>query len=58
MSDMCQWLREDISIPPGSSGGRAEYRKILASSLFFRFYLAVADQHCEYVSNLVGTIKV
>ncbi|XP_064600822.1 xanthine dehydrogenase/oxidase-like [Liolophura sinensis] len=54
VSDMCQWLREDISLSPGSSGGMTEYRQILASSLFFRFYLTVADQHCRYVGKQSG----
>lgn len=44
VDDACQMLAEDLSLPPGTPGGQVEYRRSLASSFFFKFYLNVTLQ--------------
>lgn len=42
VTDACQLLAEDLPLPPGTPGGQVEYRRSLASSFFFKFYLNVS----------------
>lgn len=44
MNDACQLLAEDLALAPGTPGGQIEYRRSLASSFFFKFYLNVSLQ--------------
>ena len=44
MNDACQLLAEDLPLTPGTPGGQIEYRRSLASSFFFKFYLNVSLQ--------------
>ena len=44
MNDACQLLAEDLPLAPGTPGGQIEYRRSLASSFFFKFYLNVSLQ--------------
>jgi len=37
-------LAEDLPLAPGTPGGQVEYRRSLASSFFFKFYLNVSLQ--------------
>jgi xanthine dehydrogenase/oxidase len=32
-------VKEDVAVPPGAPGGRAEYRNSLAASFLFKFYV-------------------
>ncbi|XP_012380785.3 aldehyde oxidase 4-like [Dasypus novemcinctus] len=41
LSDACQWVLDEVYIPPGAEGGMVEYRRTLIISLLFRFYLKV-----------------
>ena len=41
VSDVCQWLGEDLPLPPGVPGGMESYRRTLTTSFFFKFYLSV-----------------
>ncbi|XP_078350679.1 xanthine dehydrogenase/oxidase-like [Oculina patagonica] len=43
VQDACQLLAEDLPLAPGSPGGQVEYRRSLASSFFFKFYLNVSQ---------------
>ncbi|CAJ1087680.1 aldehyde oxidase 5 isoform X2 [Xyrichtys novacula] len=42
LDDACRFLKEDLDVPSSIHGGRAEYRKTLAISFFFKFYMQVA----------------
>lgn len=53
VQEACQLLAEDLPLKPGSPGGQVEYRKSLAASFFFKFYLNVSQQ---LRSNEVGNI--
>lgn len=44
VQEACQLLAEDLPLAPGAPGGQVEYRRSLASSLFFKFYLNVTLQ--------------
>ena len=44
MNEACQLLAEDLPLAPGTPGGQIEYRRSLASSFFFKFYLNVSLQ--------------
>ena len=44
VNDACQLLAEDLPLAPGTPGGQIEYRRSLASSFFFKFYLNVSLQ--------------
>ncbi|CAL1534993.1 unnamed protein product [Lymnaea stagnalis] len=39
-------LPSDLPLSPGAPGGSVEYRRTLAASFFFKFYLAVKQQAC------------
>ncbi|XP_060224379.1 aldehyde oxidase 4 isoform X2 [Meriones unguiculatus] len=41
LNDLCQWVLEEIRIPPAAKGGMVEYRRTLIISLLFKFYLKV-----------------
>ncbi|KAL1770760.1 aldehyde oxidase 4 [Sigmodon hispidus] len=41
LSDACQWVLEEIQIPPAAEGGMVEYRRTLIISMLFKFYLKV-----------------
>ncbi|XP_078351392.1 xanthine dehydrogenase/oxidase-like [Oculina patagonica] len=47
VQDACQLLAEDLPLAPGAPGGQVEYRRSLASSFFFKFYLNVS----QWLSN-------
>ena len=53
VQDACQLLAEDLPLKPGSPGGQVEYRRSLAASFFFKFYLNVSQR---LRSNEVGNI--
>jgi len=40
----CQLLAEDLTLKPGAPGGQVEYRRSLATSFFFKFYLNVSQR--------------
>ena len=40
----CQLLGDDLPLAPGAPNGQVEYRRSLASSLFFKFFLKVSQQ--------------
>jgi len=44
LQDACQLLSEDMPLASGAPGGQVEYRRSLASSFFFRFYLKISQQ--------------
>ena len=44
VQEACQLLAEDLPLAPGAPGGQVEYRRSLASSFFFKFYLNVTLQ--------------
>ncbi|XP_051284247.1 aldehyde oxidase 5 isoform X1 [Dicentrarchus labrax] len=63
LSEGCRLLKEDVDVSPSIHGGRAEFRKTLAISFFFKFYMQVvlemrergvsdADFPLEYLSAL------
>ncbi|XP_071320850.1 aldehyde oxidase 5 isoform X2 [Trachinotus anak] len=63
LSEACCLLKEDVDVPSSIHGGRAEYRKSLAISFFFKFYMQVVlemrergvsdiDLPLEYLSAL------
>lgn len=39
-----EWLFEDMPLPFSAPGGMIEFRKALAASFFFKFYLLVTSQ--------------
>ncbi|XP_076722928.2 aldehyde oxidase 4 isoform X2 [Callospermophilus lateralis] len=41
LSDACQWVLDEIHIPPAAEAGMVEYRRTLIISLLFKFYLKV-----------------
>lgn len=49
----CQLLAEDLPLKPGAPGGQVEYRRSLATSFFFKFYLNVSQR---LSNNEVGNI--
>jgi len=52
-------LAEDLPLPPGAPGGMIEYRRTLASSFLFKFFLAVAAEVCPTkpdVRELTGAL--
>ena len=63
MNDACQLLAEDLPLAPGTPGGQIEYRRSLASSFFFKFYLNVSLQlrnqevRCHNRKDLEGISK-
>ena len=44
VQEACQLLAGDLPLAPGAPGGQVEYRRSLASSFFFKFYLNVSQQ--------------
>ncbi|KAK3736913.1 hypothetical protein RRG08_000655 [Elysia crispata] len=46
MSKMCDLLPSDLTLTPGSPGGAVEYRRALALSFFFKFFLRI-KQACD-----------
>ncbi|AWO95989.1 Aldehyde oxidase alpha [Scophthalmus maximus] len=63
LTDACRFIKEDVDVSLSIHGGRAEYRKTLAISFFFKFYMQVAlemrergvsdvDLPLEYLSAL------
>ncbi|RUS88161.1 hypothetical protein EGW08_004058, partial [Elysia chlorotica] len=46
MSKMCDLLPADLTLTPGSPGGAEEYRRALALSFFFKFFLRI-KQTCD-----------
>uniref|UniRef100_A0A3B4Z5M9 Aldehyde oxidase-like n=1 Tax=Stegastes partitus TaxID=144197 RepID=A0A3B4Z5M9_9TELE len=53
LSEACRLLNEDIDVSPAIHGGKAEYRKALAVSFFFKFYMQVVLEMRERgVSNV------
>lgn len=44
VQDACQLLSEDMPLAHEAPGGQVEYRRSLASSFFFRFYLNISQQ--------------
>ena len=55
VQDACQLLAEDLPLKPGAPGGQVEYRRSLATSFFFKFYLNVSQR---LSNNEVGHIFV
>ncbi|KAK7893550.1 hypothetical protein WMY93_022702 [Mugilogobius chulae] len=52
LSEACSSLTEEIKVPPSIPGGKAEYRKTLALSFFYKFYMYVTEKMRERgVSN-------
>ena len=55
-------LAEDLPLAPGATGGQVEYRRSLASSFFFKFYLTVSEQlsteevHFEFYNKKIGVL--
>lgn len=47
IQEACQLLAEDLPLASGAPGGQVEYRRSLASSFFFKFYLNVSQQLCN-----------
>uniref|UniRef100_A0A3B4ULP1 Aldehyde oxidase 5 n=1 Tax=Seriola dumerili TaxID=41447 RepID=A0A3B4ULP1_SERDU len=47
LSEACRFLKEDVDVSPSIHGGRAEYRKSLAISFFFKFYMQVVLEMTE-----------
>uniref|UniRef100_A0A3Q1HX01 Aldehyde oxidase 5 n=1 Tax=Acanthochromis polyacanthus TaxID=80966 RepID=A0A3Q1HX01_9TELE len=47
LSEACRLLNVDINVSPSIHGGRAEYRKTLAVSFFFKFYMQVVLEMTE-----------
>uniref|UniRef100_A0A3Q3WWD0 Uncharacterized protein n=1 Tax=Mola mola TaxID=94237 RepID=A0A3Q3WWD0_MOLML len=43
-SDACRILKEEVDVSPSIHGGRAEYRKTLCISFFFKFYMQVLQE--------------
>ncbi|KAJ7379815.1 hypothetical protein OS493_012562 [Desmophyllum pertusum] len=43
VQEACQLLAEDLPLAPGAPGGQVEYRRSLATSFFFKFYLNVSQ---------------
>ena len=56
MKKACDLLTSDLPLEPGSPGGDVEYRRTLAISFFFKFYLTVLRQLNEQV-NTVGNTR-
>ncbi|XP_044200638.1 aldehyde oxidase 5 [Thunnus albacares] len=63
LSEACRFLKEDVDVSPMIHGGKAEYRKTLTISFFFKFYMQVVlemrdrdvsdvDLPLEYLSAL------
>ena len=44
LSDACRILKEEVDVSPSIHGGKAEYRKTLCISFFFKFYLQVLQE--------------
>ena len=44
LQDGCRLLSEDMPLAYGASGGQVEYRRSLALSFFFKFYLYISQQ--------------
>uniref|UniRef100_A0A8C4IIZ7 2Fe-2S ferredoxin-type domain-containing protein n=1 Tax=Dicentrarchus labrax TaxID=13489 RepID=A0A8C4IIZ7_DICLA len=52
LSEGCRLLKEDVDVSPSIHGGRAEFRKTLAISFFFKFYMQVVLEMRERVGKL------
>ncbi|XP_056157552.1 aldehyde oxidase 5 [Lampris incognitus] len=63
LSEACRLLEEDVEVSPSVHGGKAEYRKTLILSFFFKFYMQMvlelteknvlaSDLPLEYLSAL------
>ncbi|XP_072306445.1 aldehyde oxidase 5 [Eucyclogobius newberryi] len=44
LSEACSALTEEVRVPASVPGGQAEYRKTLALSFFYKFYLYVMEE--------------
>ncbi|TSO67446.1 Xanthine dehydrogenase/oxidase [Bagarius yarrelli] len=44
MQDACSYLAEEMTLSPSAPGGMVTYRRTLAISLFFKFYLTVQNK--------------
>uniref|UniRef100_A0A8D3BQ73 Aldehyde oxidase 5 n=1 Tax=Scophthalmus maximus TaxID=52904 RepID=A0A8D3BQ73_SCOMX len=56
LTDACRFIKEDVDVSLSIHGGRAEYRKTLAISFFFKFYMQVALEMRERVGKLQITL--
>lgn len=57
LTDACRFIKEDVDVSLSIHGGRAEYRKTLAISFFFKFYMQVALEMRERVGKLQITAQ-
>uniref|UniRef100_A0A8C4ILU3 2Fe-2S ferredoxin-type domain-containing protein n=1 Tax=Dicentrarchus labrax TaxID=13489 RepID=A0A8C4ILU3_DICLA len=51
LSEGCRLLKEDVDVSPSIHGGRAEFRKTLAISFFFKFYMQVVLEMRDHIVN-------
>ncbi|KAH9490790.1 hypothetical protein Btru_047002 [Bulinus truncatus] len=55
---VCDLLASDLPLEPGAPGGSAEYRRTLALSFFFKFYVYVSQElHKGKISKDISAIQ-
>uniref|UniRef100_A0A2C9JEU6 xanthine dehydrogenase n=1 Tax=Biomphalaria glabrata TaxID=6526 RepID=A0A2C9JEU6_BIOGL len=52
LSKVCDLLAKDLPLDPGAPGGSSEYRRTLALSFFFKFYVSVSQKLNSYEADI------
>ncbi|XP_013414652.1 xanthine dehydrogenase/oxidase-like [Lingula anatina] len=55
VADACQWLSDELPLKPDAPGGQVEYRRTLAISLFFKFYVSVHMELSKMKHDAIGS---